>query len=98
MKRIWMAAILLMLAAGAMHAQDNFKTQKDVVYATHDGVQLLGDLYLPTSAGRHPAVMFIHGGGFRAGSKSDYTMSWGPHLAARGYVVFSIDYRLAKPD
>jgi len=43
-------------------------------------------------------MMFIHGGGFRAGSKAAYRGNWGPYLASRGYVVFSIDYRLAKPD
>jgi len=82
---------------GEAQTQD-FQTKNDIVYATHDGVALLGDLYQPRSAGRHPAIMFIHGGAFQAGSKSAYRMNWGPYLAARGYAVFSIDYRLAKPD
>lgn len=104
MKCYLISAVFLVLALGATQSQGNAQTEtsvqtkKDVVYATHDGVALMGDLYLPMSPGRHPAMMFIHGGGFRAGSKSSYGMSWGPYLAARGYVVFSIDYRLAKPD
>jgi acetyl esterase/lipase len=104
MKRSLFAAAFLVAAFGAAQkqgcaqAEANFQTRKDVAYATHDGVMLLGDLYLPMSSGRHPAMMFIHGGGFRAGSKSAYERSWGPYLAARGYVVFAIDYRLAKPE
>ena len=104
MKRSLFAAAFLVAAFGAAQkqgcaqAETNFQTRKDVAYATHDGVMLLGDLYLPMSSGRHPAMMFIHGGGFRAGSKSAYERSWGPYLAARGYVVFAIDYRLAKPE
>jgi len=100
-KRKLVATIFLVLAFVAAQEQgkaqtQNFQTKNDVVYATHDGVALLADLYQPTSGGRHPAMMFIHGGGFQGGSKVAYRMNWGPYLAARGYVVFSIDYRLAK--
>ena len=91
------AAFVAAQTQGNAQTETNVQTKKDVVYATHDGVALLGDLYLPMSSGRHPALMFIHGGGFRAGSKSAYGTSWGPYLAARGYVVFAIDYRLSKP-
>ncbi len=59
---------------------------------------LLGDIYQPQSdtlAGR-PAVVVIHGGGFTGGSKSEAHMVAVSHdLATRGYVVMSIDYRLA---
>ena len=74
-----------------------YTQQTDILYATHDGVDLLGDLYLPTTGGPHPAIMFIHGGAWRAGSKNGYGNNWGPYLAERGYVVFSIDYRLSTP-
>src|SRR5260370_15293400 len=43
-------------------------------------------------------MLFIHGGGFRGGSKAGYGTTWGPYLAARGYVVFAIDYRLSGPN
>jgi acetyl esterase/lipase len=60
-------------------------------------VSLVGDLYSPASSGPHAAMLFIHGGGFARGSKAGYGNTWGPYLAARGYVVFAIDYRLSKP-
>ena len=97
MKRALAAVVLVCLAVVAASAQSlgGVQTRNNVVYAVHDGVSLYGDLYLPTSAGPHPAMLFIHGGGFRAGSKAGYGTTWGPYLAERGYVVFAIDYRLA---
>jgi acetyl esterase/lipase len=97
MKRTLLAALLVAVAASTALAQADIKTQNDVVYATHDGFALKGDLYSPASGGMHPAMIFIHGGGFRGGSKSGYQVSWGPYLAARGYVAFAIDYRLSSP-
>ena len=61
---------------------------------------LLLDVYEPAGdpAAARPAVVVVHGGGFKGGSKS----GWRPEAAAtayarRGYVAVSIDYRLA-PD
>src|SRR5450432_2620289 len=98
MKRTVMATLLMVFAvATTAWGQADVKTQTDVVYATPDGVAPKGDLYLPAGGGPHAALIFIHGGGFRGGSKSGYQVSWGPYLAARGYVAFAIDYRLSSP-
>src|SRR5579864_3976786 len=103
MKLTLIKGLLLLTVVGLCCSQafsqtDNVQVKKDVIYATHDGVQLAGDLYIPAGGGQHPAIMFMHGGGFRGGSKSSYNVTWGPYLAAHGYVVFSIDYRLSKPN
>ena len=97
MKRILIAALLLAFAAGTAWGQGVVQTKSNVEYAVHDGASLLGDLYLPASGGSHPAMIYIHGGGFSRGSKAGYGNTWGPYLAARGYVVFAIDYRLSTP-
>ena len=97
MKRILIAALLLAFAVGTARGQGDAQTRTNVEYAVHDGVSLVGDLYLPPSGGSHPAMLFIHGGGFARGSKAGYGNTWGPYLAARGYVVFAVDYRLSKP-
>lgn len=99
MKRVSIAALFLTLTAAAVSAQVNTQpgVQTNVEYAVHDSVSLLGDLYSPTSGGPHPAMVFIHGGGFARGSKAGYGTTWGPYLAARGYVVLAIDYRLSTP-
>jgi acetyl esterase/lipase len=97
MKRTLIMTLLLASAAGVAWGQGGVQTKTNVEYAVHDGVSLLGDLYSPATGGSHPAMIFIHGGGFARGSKAGYGNTWGPYLAARGYVVFAIDYRLSKP-
>lgn len=72
------------------------ETRANVEYGRHDGEALLGDLWAPKAAGAYPAVVAVHGGGWQGGSKSAYRFL-GPWLAQRGYVVFSVDYRLVKP-
>jgi acetyl esterase/lipase len=65
-----------------------------IAYATHDGVELAGDLYLPKGAKAAPALVAVHGGGWVQGARSAFQY-WGPYLAARGIAVFTISYRLA---
>jgi acetyl esterase/lipase len=71
------------------------ETRTGLGYANHDGVALLGDLYLPSGTGRAPALIAVHGGGWQAGARSAFQF-WGPYLAERGYALFAISYRLAK--
>ena len=68
--------------------------QNGMAYANHDGVELLGDLYLPKNTKSAPALVAVHGGGWVQGARSAFQY-WGPHLAARGIALFSISYRLA---
>jgi acetyl esterase/lipase len=75
--------------------QSDFETRAGVTYATHDGVALAGDLYLPKGAGPFPVLVGVHGGGWVQGARSQF-QHWGPYLAARGYALFAISYRLAK--
>jgi acetyl esterase/lipase len=76
--------------------QDGVDIRPGLTYATHDGVALLGDLYLPKGAGPFPTLVALHGGGWVQGVRGVFQY-WGPHLAARGYALFAISYRLAKP-
>jgi acetyl esterase/lipase len=75
-------------------SQQQIETRSGITYATHDGVALAGDLYLPAGAGPFPALVAAHGGGWQAGARSAFQY-WGPYLAARGYALFAISYRLA---
>jgi len=45
--------------------------------------------------GRHPAVLVIHGGGFKDGKPGQESVA--QDLNAAGFNVFAIDYRLAPP-
>jgi len=66
-----------------------------IAYANHDGVELLGDLYLPKAAAAAPVLVAVHGGGWVQGVRSAFQY-WGPYLAARGYALFAVSYRLAN--
>ncbi len=70
----------------------------DVTYCTaDDGLDLKMDMYFPIKpADPAPVVMFVHGGGWVAGTKAGTPgMSYFLELARRGYLITSIDYRLA---
>jgi acetyl esterase/lipase len=69
-------------------------THMGIAHASHDGVELLGDLYLPKGAKAAPALIAVHGGGWVQGVRAAFQY-WGPYLAARGVAVFSVSYRLA---
>jgi len=70
--------------------------RKNIEYAKHDGAALLGDLYVPKAAGKYPAVVAVHGGGWQLGTREAYR-HWGAWLAAHGVAVFAVGYRLSKP-
>jgi acetyl esterase/lipase len=63
-----------------------------------DPVTLRLDLYQPAgdTVARRPAVVYVHGGGFTAGSKAAGA-TFATSFARRGYVAVSIDYRLLSP-
>jgi acetyl esterase/lipase len=64
---------------------------KDVVYATVDGKALGLDLYLPAGT-RNPALLvWVHGGGWSAGTKAQYPKE----LVEKGFAVASLDFRQA---
>ena len=59
-------------------------------------IPLLLDAYVPQGAGdNRPAIVVIHGGGFTGGSRSGWRpVSQAEYFASRGWVAFSIDYRV----
>lgn len=79
-----------------MGKQHNVATELDIVFAEHDGMKLLGDLYLPEGAGNAPVLVGVHGGGWQLGDRKFYR-HWGNYLAKNGYAVFAIEYRLMRP-
>ena len=72
------------------------KAPRTVTYATVDGVPLSLDVYASTTAmrGPSPAVLVAHGGGWSSGDKGDASM-FSELMAAHGYTVFDIQYRVA---
>lgn len=59
------------------------------------------DVYLPPGAWQQnrPAVLFIHGGGFKAGDKAEFrSASVSADLARAGYIVVSCNYLLSSKE
>ena len=79
---------------GALPPLVGVTIERDVTYAKLAGDRELKlDLYIPEKAeGKLPLVVWVHGGGWRNGSKNGSPAS---RLAMFGYVAASIDYRLS---
>lgn len=69
------------------------KVVSNKTYTTEKTGALLLDLYLPETAPEKPlpVMVWIHGGGWKSGRKEGCPLVW---LAAEGYAVVSIEYRL----
>jgi len=71
---------------------ESVRAHRDIEYARVDGKPLRLDVYVPEAAdGPLPVIVWIHGGGWQAGSKERCPAL---PLSARGYAVVSINYRL----
>jgi pectinesterase len=74
----------------------NVKIQTGVVYSTVNGRPLVVDVFYPSKKSKiaYPAVLMIHGGGWRSGDRS-HNIPTAKLLAANGYVAVSAEYRLS---
>jgi acetyl esterase/lipase len=68
----------------------------DVTYVRRGAHDLKLDLYLPAARGTlsRPAVVFVHGGGWRTGVRANFA-PMAIRMAERGYAAATISYRLA---
>jgi acetyl esterase/lipase len=64
---------------------------RDLPYG--EGERQVLDLYVPSGAGPHPLLMFVHGGGWEDGSKDVYAFA-GKRFAAEGYLTAVPSYTL----
>lgn len=82
--------LLIALASGCLDITEH----EDVSYDERFGDSTTMDVYLPSeTTGDGPAILMIHGGGWRTLSKDVYD-DHGRRLADAGYAVASINYRL----
>lgn len=105
--------LVFCLFARNMHAQsnqrykdfvfNNIKVEKDLNYnlAAGDkaGKSYLFDLYQPQgdTVQQRPLIIWMHGGGFKFGSKDDRNIQlWCKTFAQRGYVCVGLNYRGSK--
>lgn len=74
-------------------------TYGNLAYCTMNGEQVRMDVYIPDASKARPlpVAVHVHGGGWTSGSKSSGSRfaEMRPLLLQRGYLVASLDYRLA---
>ncbi|RYZ56145.1 MAG: alpha/beta hydrolase, partial [Chitinophagaceae bacterium] len=77
-------------------ATKGVKEQKAIVYCEKGDRKLLLDAFVPAarSAKKRPAVLIVHGGGWRAGDRTHH-YPLAQRLAALGYACFTPEYRLS---
>ncbi len=89
------ACALAAVAALASPARAaDYEVRRDLVYSSPGGEDLLLDAYIPSGPGPFPAVLVVHGGGWRSGSRRQLSLHAGA-FARAGMAAFAIDYRLA---
>lgn len=87
----------MLFQATPENEQSAIKIIKDIAYREGDSDAWRLDLAMPTEQTEElrPALVIIHGGGWRAGSKSvDVFQKMMSEYAKKGYVTINIDYRL----
>ncbi len=85
---------------GRVAALPRFVAPEPVLFRAEDGVEVHGQLFRARGPGKHPAVIFVHGGprrqmllGFHPTSYYSNAYVMNQHLAAKGYDVLAVNYR-----
>lgn len=78
---------------------NNVLAERNIIYATLENTpfgkrDLHIDLFRPKKEGKYPALVMIHGGGWRSGDKS-MQVPMAQMLAAKGFVTVPVEYQLS---
>ena len=93
------ALVLIACFTACLHAQapavpKDVIFERNVEFSNINGQSLALNIARPKEGSRLPAVLCIHGGGFRAGTREGYDKLC-VEFAERGYVAATVTYRLA---
>src|SRR4051812_33646325 len=88
-----LSLLLLILSWPALGGEPGIRVERDVVYGKGGDIELKLNLARPTSGGPHPAVVCIHGGGWRGGQRQDLD-GLTQQLARNNFVAATVSYRL----
>jgi acetyl esterase/lipase len=89
------------MTAGAMgfsipkRCPGQFPEPATFIYKTAAGCEIRADVYGASPGSAKPALVWIHGGALIFGSRKGLTRPFHAGLLQQGYVIVSIDYRLA---
>jgi acetyl esterase/lipase len=77
------------------NAVNGYRITPNIVYSTANGYDCKLDVYARNVTGPIPTVIYIHGGGWVAGTKETAVMNLMPYLEM-GLNVVNVEYRLAR--
>lgn len=101
MKKLFAFAVICIVALSSAIAQNKIK-RETFVYSVKEGQELKLDKFMDNAVpynGKRPVMIYIHGGGFSVGSRINALQDkYCKHFAEKGFVSFSIDYRLGVKD
>jgi len=96
--RFFVVVVMGYCAASSVRAVER---KVDIVrnceYVKRDSGPLAMDVYMPPGAGPYPAVLVVHGGAWKIGSRAQLA-AVAIALAERGYTAACVSYRLAPKD
>jgi pectinesterase len=73
---------------------ENITEKRNIVYKKIGKRKLHLDAFYHKSQQLKPAVVLVHGGGWKSGNKS-HMEPMAQHIASKGYACFSVEYRLS---
>lgn len=90
-----------LLLAQERYIDDLFEIEKPrtEIYSVKDGEQLKLDIYSPSkdTMQARPVIIFMHGGGFSGGTRTNEAeVKFAEAAARKGYVAVQISYRLSR--
>lgn len=86
---------LLAQQSPAFSLPEGVDWKRDIIYSRLGDRELKADLFLPASGnGPFPAIVYIHGGGWRNGNKTAFRRQ-AAHMATHGFAGLCIEYRLS---
>ncbi len=84
----------------AEYPMDEQVFPQQVIFKSADGMMIHGQLFQPKTPGKHPAIVFYHGGsrrqmllGWHFMDAYAYFYGANQYFASKGYVVLSVNYR-----
>lgn len=94
---LWLAlaaAALLLPGETASAQSDAVTVERAIVYGVDQGSALLADIAYPPGGRGIPAIVYVHGGSWRAGSRDGSGALDIEQWAGYGFFAMTIDYRL----
>lgn len=91
-----MACVTALVQGAPLEAQgaSRIVVEEEVIYGVDQGSALLADIAYPSGPAAKPAIIYVHGGSWRAGSRNGNGSLDTEQWAGFGFFAMTIDYRL----